>query len=130
MGTLDKMFRTRNLLAFVALAACVSLALGGDSERDFVDDAIANNPVVVFSKSYCPYCRRAKGLLNELGAKAFVLELDIDPRGRSIQAYLQEKTGQRTVPNIVIGGKHIGGADSLTSLHASGNLQDMIDNAK
>ncbi|KAH7031787.1 putative GRX1-glutaredoxin [Linnemannia elongata] len=91
-----------------------------------VDAIIAENAIVVFSKSYCPYCTKAKKLLEKLGAKAFILELDNIEDGADIQAYLQTLTGQRTVPNIFISQKHIGGCDSLLALDNSGELKTLL----
>ncbi|KAJ6096052.1 hypothetical protein N7486_006798, partial [Penicillium sp. IBT 16267x] len=76
---------------------------------------INENGVVVFSKSYCPYCKASKDLLNELGAKYTTLELDEEQDGAAIQSALQEISGQRTVPNIYINQKHIGGNSDLQS---------------
>ncbi|KAI9887533.1 MAG: hypothetical protein M1823_000624 [Watsoniomyces obsoletus] len=70
---------------------------------------IDENPVAVFSKSYCPYCRATKELLNGMGAKYFSIELDQVDDGSAIQEALQEITGQRTVPNVFINHKWIGG---------------------
>ncbi|KAF9924634.1 hypothetical protein FBU30_005430 [Linnemannia zychae] len=91
-----------------------------------VDAIIADNAIVVFSKSYCPYCIKAKNLLTKLGAKYFVLELDNVEDGAAIQAYLAELTGQRTVPNIFISKKHIGGCDDLHSLDNNGQLKTLL----
>ena len=44
--------------------------------KQFVDDAIKNNKVTLFSKTYCPYCKMAKDVLKEAGAQTFVAELD------------------------------------------------------
>ncbi|KAL4965169.1 glutaredoxin [Aspergillus stella-maris] len=74
---------------------------------------IDENGVVVFSKSYCPYCKSSKSLLSELGAKYYALELDNIEDGAAIQDALQEISGQRTVPNIYISQKHIGGNSDL-----------------
>ncbi|KAL4933707.1 glutaredoxin [Aspergillus undulatus] len=74
---------------------------------------IDENGVVVFSKSYCPYCKASKSLLSELGAKYYALELDNVEDGNAIQDALQEISGQRTVPNIYISQKHIGGNSDL-----------------
>ena len=49
-----------------------------------------------------------------------------DGQGPQVQAYLQEKTGQRTVPNVFIGKKHIGGSDKLAQLHEQGELVKLI----
>ncbi|KAJ5084500.1 hypothetical protein NUU61_009079 [Penicillium alfredii] len=74
---------------------------------------INENGVVVFSKSYCPYCNATKQLLNELGAKYTALELDQVDDGSAIQSALQEISSQRTVPNVFISQKHIGGNSDL-----------------
>ncbi|KAJ5648120.1 Glutaredoxin [Penicillium lividum] len=77
---------------------------------------INENAVVVFSKSYCPYCKSSKDLLNSLDAKFTTLELDLEKDGDAIQNALQEISGQRTVPNIYINKKHIGGNSDLQKL--------------
>jgi len=74
---------------------------------------IEENPIAVFSKSYCPYCRASKQLLTEQGAKFFVLELDQIDDGADLQNALEDLTGQRSVPNIFINKKHIGGNSDL-----------------
>ncbi|KAF9566890.1 glutaredoxin [Lunasporangiospora selenospora] len=91
-----------------------------------VDEIIASHDVVVFSKSHCPYCTMAKKLLEQLEANAFVVELDSLSDGRAIQDYLQELTGQRTVPNIFIKQKHIGGNDSLQALNKRNELKPLL----
>ncbi|EGP87651.1 unnamed protein product [Zymoseptoria tritici ST99CH_1A5] len=78
-------------------------------------DIIDNNAVAVFSKSYCPYCKATKSLLSEQGAKAFIIELDQVDDGAAIQDALEEITSQRSVPNIFINKKHIGGNSELQS---------------
>ncbi|CEP13611.1 hypothetical protein [Parasitella parasitica] len=93
-----------------------------DLIKDKVEEIIKDNKVVVFSKSYCPFCKKAKQLLTGLGVDFFVLELDKESDGPAMQDYLKEKTGQRTVPNIFINQKHIGGCDDLFEKHESGEL--------
>ncbi|KAJ4360917.1 Glutaredoxin [Didymosphaeria variabile] len=78
-----------------------------------VQSIIDENPVAVFSKSYCPYCRSAKQLLSDSGAKFYAIELDQVDDGSAIQSTLADITGQSTVPNIFIGQKHIGGNSEL-----------------
>ncbi|KAM0005238.1 putative oxidoreductase [Helianthus debilis subsp. tardiflorus] len=46
------------------------------SSVDFVKKTVSSHPIVIFSKSYCPYCKRAKGVFKELNVKPYVLELD------------------------------------------------------
>ncbi|EAW23162.1 glutaredoxin [Aspergillus fischeri NRRL 181] len=79
---------------------------------------INENAVVVFSKSYCPYCNASKRTLKNLGAKFYALELDEIDDGTEIQNALYEITQQRTVPNIFIGQKHIGGNSELQAKSA------------
>ncbi len=66
--------------------------------KKFVDDCIQNNKVMVFSKSYCPYCDMAKQALREAGLKDFkVEELENRPDMAAIQDYLKSLTCSRTV---------------------------------
>ncbi|RMZ77363.1 hypothetical protein DV737_g4421, partial [Chaetothyriales sp. CBS 132003] len=88
---------------------------------------IDENAVVVFSKSYCPYCRATKALLNEKHAKYYLLELDEVADGSDIQHALAEITGQKSVPNIFIGQKHIGGNSDLQSKR--GELDGLLQSA-
>lgn len=79
---------------------------------------IDENAVAVFSKSYCPYCKATKSLLTELGAKFYTIELDQVDDGAAIQDALEEMNGQRSVPNIFIAQKHIGGNSDLQAKKA------------
>jgi glutaredoxin 3 len=92
-----------------------------------VQSIIDENPVAVFSKSYCPYCRATKQLLSEQGAKFYAIELDQVDDGSAIQDTLAEVTGQRTVPNVFIGGKHIGGNSDLQA--KKGELPSLLKEA-
>ncbi|EMR69796.1 hypothetical protein MGN70_002597 [Eutypa lata] len=89
-------------------------------------EIIDGNAVAVFSKSYCPYCKATKSLLDSTGAKYYALELDQIPDGSEIQAALQEITSQRTVPNVFINKKHIGGNSDL---QARGDLKALLTEA-
>lgn len=95
-----------------------------DAAQTKVQKIIDENPVVVFSKSYCPHCRAAKRLLTDHNAKFFVLELDEVDDGPDIQGALQYLTRQTTVPNIFINKKHIGGNSDLQSRKAQ--LKEML----
>ncbi|ERT00597.1 glutaredoxin [Sporothrix schenckii ATCC 58251] len=89
---------------------------------------IDDNAVVVFSKSYCPYCRSTKRTLDGLGAKYFAIELDQEEDGSEIQDALQRLSGQRTVPNIYIGKRHIGGNSDLEA-HKNKDLKKLLKDA-
>jgi len=96
--------------------------------KQIVESAIADNTIAVFSKTWCGYCAAAKQLLKATygDVPTVILELDEREDGDDIQAYLQKKTGQRTVPNIFINQKHIGGSDDLRSLKSRGKLDDIV----
>ena len=88
-------------------------------------DAAGPDGVVLFSKSYCPYCKRAKASLKGIGIAPVVVELDERPDGSAIQAALLQKTGQRTVPSAWLRGKHIGGSDDVVAGVAAGIFNDI-----
>ncbi|KAL3374580.1 hypothetical protein AABB24_006187 [Solanum stoloniferum] len=90
---------------------------------------VSSNPVVVFSKTYCGYCTRVKQLLSQLGATFKVIELDQESDGDEVQQALLEWTRQRTVPNVFIGGEHVGGCDSVLEKHQQGKLLPMLKDA-
>ncbi|KAF8273831.1 thioredoxin-like protein [Lactarius quietus] len=96
--------------------------------KDFVSQTIAQNRVVIFSKSYCPYCTRAKDLFATVfpDVEVKVLELDTRDDGSEIQGYLLQLTEQRTVPNIFINQKHIGGNDNLQALQKTDGVRALL----
>lgn len=92
-----------------------------------VQSLINANKIVVFSKSYCPYCSQTKQLLNQVGASDVnIIELNNVSDGAAMQNALQEITGQRTVPNTFINQKHIGGNSELQQLHRANKLMPML----
>ncbi len=93
------------------------------------NEIVSSSPVVVFSKTYCGYCKRVKDLLTQVGAAYKVIELDEESDGGDIQLALAEWTGLRTVPNVFIGGKHIGGCDTILEKHRAGQLVPLLNEA-
>ncbi|XP_036325501.1 glutaredoxin-C4-like isoform X2 [Rhagoletis pomonella] len=67
-----------------------------NSQADMVREVIANNKVVIFSKSYCPFCTMAKEQFRKLAVPAYVVELDSRTDAEEIQNILGEITGGRT----------------------------------
>lgn len=82
--------------------------------------------VVVFSKSYCPYCKFTKNTLNGMKIDAKVIELDQVDGGDDIQRALMAISGQRTVPNVFVKGEHLGGNDDTQAAAKNGKLQKML----
>ncbi|KAK7206844.1 thioredoxin-like protein [Myxozyma melibiosi] len=98
----------------------------GDYEPlDEIQELLLNSPVVIFSKSYCPHSRFVKNLLKDtykMNPPPTVKELDLDPHGSIIQDALLDISGRRTVPNVFVGGKSLGGGDEMRMLHGKGVL--------
>jgi len=80
--------------------------------------------VTIYTKDYCPYCVKAKGLLTRKG-KAFT-EIDITHDEAQLKEMLEKSGGRKTVPQIFIDGKPIGGCDDLYALDSSGKLDAML----
>ncbi|CAK9442152.1 uncharacterized protein LODBEIA_P58950 [Lodderomyces beijingensis] len=91
-----------------------------------IESAIESNKVLVYSKTYCPYCRATKDLLNKHQVEYKLVELNTVPDGSQIQRTLQKISGQKTVPNIFINGKHIGGNSDLQALEQSKKLAQLL----
>lgn len=80
--------------------------------------------VEIYTKDYCPYCVKAKALLDQLGQAYDEIDLGADAaRMAELQA---RRPGVRTVPQIFIDGKGIGGCDELYALHQSGALKSLL----
>ncbi|KAJ2743152.1 Glutaredoxin [Coemansia sp. BCRC 34490] len=88
---------------------------------------ISDNSVMVFSKSYCPYCDRAKRLLDEKGIKFSAIELDNRKDGSDIQDHLAAISGQRTVPNVFANGHHVGGCDDTFVAFRTTKFVDLLN---
>ncbi|RMZ78711.1 hypothetical protein DV737_g3751, partial [Chaetothyriales sp. CBS 132003] len=126
---------------------------GEIAARQEIQSILTKAPIIIFSKSYCPYSRRAKQVLlhdYDIVPKPYVVELDqlTDPlpskkkskskskeketastkttMGRKIQDLLKSLTGRSTVPNIMIASQSLGGSDEIVDLHNQGKLADTI----
>ena len=82
-----------------------------------------NKEILIYSTSYCPFCDRAKKLLDNKGIQYKVIDLTSDP---SELTKLKERTGMKTVPQIFIGDELIGGFQELSNLNQSGELDKKI----
>jgi glutaredoxin 3 len=82
-------------------------------------------PIVeIYTKSFCPYCWRAKHLLDEKGVE--YAEIAVDFGGEVRQHMIQRASGRTTGPQIFIAGRHIGGCDDLMALEREGKLDDLF----
>lgn len=99
-----------------------------DQQRQAIEKQIETESVMVYSKRYCPHCVAARSLLDKTGVTtATIREINEEEDGLETQAILFSMTKQKTVPNIFIGGDHIGGNSQLQQLHKSGQLKEILD---
>lgn len=75
--------------------------------REYIENLISSYQIIIFSKSFCPYCIKAKELFTQLKLSFKSIELDQVENGKAIQEELAKLTGQKTVPNIFIKGKNL-----------------------
>ncbi len=80
--------------------------------------------ITIYTTMLCPYCYRAKGLLDQKGASYTEIDVGMDADKR--QEMTQRAQGRRTVPQIFIGDTHVGGCDDLFALEAAGKLDAML----
>ena len=80
--------------------------------------------VTMYTTRYCPFCIRAKHLLDSKGVAYREYPVDND---WELRQSMMEKSGQRTVPQIWIGEQHIGGCDELYALERAGQLNELFN---
>ena len=79
--------------------------------------------VTMYATGWCPYCQRARELMADKGLVIDEINVDEDAAKR---AEMIARSSRRTVPQIFIGGRHIGGCDELVALDANGELDRLI----
>jgi glutaredoxin 3 len=80
--------------------------------------------ITIYTTELCGFCRRAKALLDEKGAKYDEIDVTYDAGKRA--EMMQRANGRRTVPQIFISGQHVGGCDDLYALDHKGGLDPML----
>ncbi|KZF26333.1 glutaredoxin [Xylona heveae TC161] len=94
-----------------------------------LNDILKRSPIIIFSKTHCPFSKKAKHILVEkykIVPPPFVVELDEHRLGSQLQDILEKMTGRHTVPNVLINGKSIGGGDDVEELDTSNTLIDKV----
>ncbi|KAJ2959992.1 hypothetical protein NQZ79_g4555 [Umbelopsis isabellina] len=88
-------------------------------------------PVLVFSKSYCPFSKKAKEILAKYSYKEpiHIVEVDLRDDGAEVKRALTLMTGRSTFPNVFINGESIGGGDEVASMQHTGQLVDVLTKA-
>ena len=81
--------------------------------------------VLMYCTAACPFCQSAEQLLARKGARVEKVRVDLDPERRAEMA--QKSGGRRTVPQIWIGSRHVGGCDDLYALERAGKLDPLLE---
>lgn len=79
--------------------------------------------ILIYSSEHCPYCVRAKELLQRKGCTYQEIRIDLDPQAKETMMAI---TGRRSVPQIFIKDQHIGGCDDLYALEQAGELDALL----
>ncbi|MGY0637857.1 MAG: glutaredoxin 3 [Paraglaciecola chathamensis] len=82
------------------------------------------NTVEIYTKGYCPYCHRAKDLLEQKGVTYTEFKVDVQPELRP--EMITRANGGSTVPQIFIGEQHVGGCDDLFALESQNKLDTLL----
>lgn len=80
--------------------------------------------VEIYSSMFCPYCHRAKRLLEAKGVTYEEIDVDAQPQRR--REMVERANGSRTVPQIFIDGRHVGGCDDIHALDRKGELDPLL----
>ncbi len=82
--------------------------------------------VTIYTTNWCPYCTRAKALLNSKNVAYTEIDVEATPGARD---EMMTRSGRRSVPQIFIGDQHVGGCDDLHDAERSGNLDKLLHNS-
>lgn len=97
-----------------------------------VEKLVRRVPVVIFSKSTCPHSEKVKQFFRKIriSPEPHIIEVDLRPDASSLKGLLTRRTLHATFPNIIIGGRSIGGSSDLEVLDASGELEKLLNSLK
>ena len=121
--------------AFGEVKKAIIRQIAGDYDqtaiRTRLDSLIADNPVLVLTFETCPFCIKAKEVLDAKGTKYTEIDLTKDPDGKALRAEMGEMIGRTSVPAVWINGKFIGGCNEgpvggIVTLNDSGKLDPML----
>lgn len=91
------------------------------------NETVVQPAVVMYSSSWCPYCMRARALFERKGIAPTEIKVDEQPMER--ETMLARSGGRRTVPQIFVGDRHVGGFDDLYALEQAGELDKLLGRA-
>ncbi|EYC03573.1 hypothetical protein Y032_0093g2668 [Ancylostoma ceylanicum] len=127
-------------MKLIALFSLATIAMvSGASTKDTKEDEMAarissdihSHKVIMYSKTYCPYSKKLKKLLNIYSINDLkVIELDRQKEMKGMQNILKRMTGRSTVPQLFIDGEFVGGHDETRAIEDRGELRKMLERAR
>jgi glutaredoxin len=106
-----------------AASAAAAASGGGEDYAAMIAAKNADNPVMVYATSTCPYCAKVKALLGDLGVPFKAVDFDSLADGAAMRAAVNAVSGMRTVPQVFVGGALVGGCDDTVAAARSGDLK-------
>lgn len=91
-----------------------------------IDEPAYDSGVVIYTTPACPYCKAAKALLAQKGVAFTEVEVEVEGDAVAAQTMVVRSRGRRTVPQIFVGPVHVGSADDLQALDATGRLDGLL----
>jgi glutaredoxin 3 len=88
--------------------------------------AMSEPGILLYTTDWCPYCDRAKALLNRKGLSFREIDVERDPK---IREEMMARSGRRSVPQIFVGDTYVGGFDELIALDRAGKLEPLVKGA-
>jgi glutaredoxin 3 len=92
-----------------------------------LNGAPAGSDILVYTAGWCPFCMRAKALLERKGLKYREIDVEDDPQ---LREEMTRRSGRRTVPQIFIGETHVGGYEELSALERKGGLAPHVSDER
>ncbi|KAL6723167.1 hypothetical protein Aduo_018198 [Ancylostoma duodenale] len=119
-------------LATIAIVSCASTKDTKEDEMAArISSDIHSHKVLMYSKTYCPYSKKLKKLLNIYSINDLkVIELDRQKEMKGMQNILKRMTGRSTVPQLFIDGEFVGGHDETRAIEDRGELRKMLERAR
>lgn len=125
----DDVIQTENTAVAAAAPVAGNHVKEPQTLKEEITKLIKDNQLIVFSKTYCPFSKKAKRILGlyNLKNELQVVEVDLREDGYDVKMILKQISGRDTFPNTFLNGQTLGGSDDLERLHETGQLQALLN---
>ncbi len=119
-----KNYNTHKVIALQIIIFIIIILFPDNFNNVIIQPQKNMSQTIIYTKGYCPFCVKAKKLLDKKGI--VYQEIDIEKDEQARQHMLDNSNGRKTVPQIFINGTHVGGCDDLYELEERGQLDNLI----